>query len=183
MKSLVTARLILRQWRESDSKDLYEYSKSELVGPNAGWQPHKSQEESERFIKLFINSDEVYALVLKSENKVIGSLGFYNRKNDNNFPRLNQKEIGYVLNPKYWGNGFIPEAVNKLIEYGFNEINLDMIWCGHYYFNYNSKRVIEKCGFKYKFTINQKLNQLDNIEGSTLYYAISRIDYFNRINS
>ena len=39
--------------------------------------------------------------------------------------------------------GFIPEAVECLIMYVFNELNLDLIWCGHYDFNNNSKRVIE----------------------------------------
>ena len=43
-----------------------------------------------------------------------------NRKPDDSLSDLKQKEIGYVLNPKYWGNEFIPEAVNYLIRYGFN---------------------------------------------------------------
>lgn len=36
MKELITERLILRKWKPNDSKDLYEYASSELVGPNAG---------------------------------------------------------------------------------------------------------------------------------------------------
>ncbi len=48
---LTTNRLILRLWQETDSKDLYEYAKSELVGPNCGWPPHKSEEESKKIIK------------------------------------------------------------------------------------------------------------------------------------
>ena len=46
MFSLNSERLILRNWQESDSSDLYEYAKSELVGPNAGWKPHQNEEES-----------------------------------------------------------------------------------------------------------------------------------------
>ena len=41
MKILMSERLILREWKETDSKDLYEYAQSEFVGPNAGWPPHK----------------------------------------------------------------------------------------------------------------------------------------------
>ena len=41
-----------REWRESDSSDLYEYAKSDLVGPNAGWKPHKSEGESKDIIKM-----------------------------------------------------------------------------------------------------------------------------------
>ena len=144
MYILNTERLILREWRESDSHDLYEYAKSDLVGPNAGWKPHKNEAESKRIIKMFIKNN-TYAIVLKSENKVIGAIELRKRKPDEKLYNLKQREIGYVLNPKYWGNGYMPEAVNALLNYAFNELKLDLIWCCHFDFNNNSKRVIEKC--------------------------------------
>ncbi|MGH4118006.1 GNAT family N-acetyltransferase [Clostridium sp.] len=179
MEVLITSRLILREWKESDSTDLYEYAKSELVGPNAGWSPHKNEEESKGIIRMFIENNETYAIVLKSENKVIGSIGLHNRNHDDSLSHLKYKEIGYVLNPKHWGNGFIPEAVNCLMEYGFNALNLDLIWCGHFDFNSNSKRVIEKCKFKYRFRKTERLKLLDNKEVVTLYYNIFKSEYIN----
>ena len=181
METLITNRLELRQWRESDSKDLYEFAKSELVGPNAGWPPHKNEEASLDIIKMFIKNNDVYSIVLKSENKVIGSIGVHDRKPDITLSNLKQKEIGYVLNPKYWGNGFIPEAVKCLIKYGFNELNLDLVWCGHFDFNHNSRRVIEKCGFKYRFQKTERLKLLDNKEVTTLYYNISKSEYYKTV--
>ncbi|WP_250675522.1 GNAT family N-acetyltransferase (plasmid) [Paraclostridium ghonii] len=180
MDILNTERLILREWRESDSFDLYEYAKSDLVGPNAGWKPHKSEDESKEIIKMFINNNDTYAIVLKSENKVIGGIGLHNRKPDEKLKNLEQREIGYVLNPTYWGNGYAPEAANCLLNYAFNELNLDLIWCGHFDFNSNSKRVSEKCGFKYKFTKDEKLKLLDNKEVKTLYYNILKSEYINK---
>lgn len=179
MKSLHTDRLLLREWKISDSKDLYEYAKSELVGPNAGWPPHESEEKSKEIIKHFIESNEVYAIVLKSENKVVGSIGIHNRVIDEDLKHLNQRMIGYVINPKYWGQGIAPEAVNCLINYGFNELNLDLIWCAHYDFNSKSKRVIEKTGFNYKFSKKHNLTLLDNREVTSLYYNITKEDYLN----
>ncbi|MDO4927106.1 MAG: GNAT family N-acetyltransferase [Turicibacter sp.] len=180
MVELCTDRLVLREWRESDSSDLYEYAKSELVGPNAGWKPHQNEEESKEIIKMFIKNNDSYAIVLKSENKVIGSIGLHHRKPDETLNDLEQREIGYVLNPNYWGKEFIPEAVNCLLNYGFNELNLDLIWCGHFDFNNNSKRVNEKCGFNYKFTKHQKLELLDNKEVNTLYYNLSKAEYLSK---
>ena len=177
MKEIITDRLIIRPWKISDSSDLYEYAKSELVGPNAGWKPHKSEEESREIINMFISNNDSYAIVLKSENKVIGGIGLHNRKPDAALKDLEQREIGYVLNPKYWGNGYMPEAVNTLIDYGLNKMNLDLIWCGHYDFNNNSKRVNEKCGFKYKFKRKENLKMLDNIEVTVLYYNILKSEY------
>ncbi len=174
MNSIETERLILRDWQLSDSKDLYEYAKSDLVGPNAGWPTHENEAFSKKIIRSFIEEGCVYAIELKGENKVIGGIGIHERQPDKNLLHLNQREIGYVLNPKYWGQGIAPEAVNVLIEYGFKELNLDIIWCGHYKENINSKRVIEKCGFKYCFTKEETLALLENKEVETLYYKIDR---------
>lgn len=179
METIFTDRLILRPWRLDDSSDLYEYAQSELVGPNAGWKPHKSEEESKEIINMFITNNDSYAIVLKEENKVIGGIGLHNRKPDVSLEDLEQREIGYVLNPKYWGNGYVPEAVRELLKYGFEKMNLDLIWCGHYDFNNKSKRVNEKCGFKYKFTRKENLERLDNIEVNVLYYNILKDEYKN----
>src|SRR5689334_20952019 len=103
MKTLETNRLILRDWCESDSRDLFEYASDNRVGPNAGWPVHKNEEESKSIIKMFIENNDCYAIVLKSENKVIGGIGLHERTPDENLQDLNQREIGYVLNPKYWG--------------------------------------------------------------------------------
>ena len=172
MEVLETKRLILRNWELTDSKDLFEYAKSPLVGPNAGFKPHKSESDSLEIIKMFIKGDNVYAIELKTENKVIGSVGIHKRSPDEKLSELNQREIGYVLNPKYWGNGFMPEVVKYLISYCFNEMKLDIIWCGHYDFNNNSKRVNEKCQFQYQFSKVEYLKLLDNKEVTTLYYNI-----------
>ena len=179
METIFTDRLILRPWSLDDSSDLYEYAQNELVGPNAGWKPHKSEEESKEIINMFITNNDSYAIVLKEENKVIGGIGLHNRKPDVSLEDLEQREIGYVLNPKYWGNAYVPEAVKALVKYGFEKMNLDLIWCGHYDFNSKSKRVNEKCGFKYKFTIKENLERLDNIEVNVLYYNILKDQYEN----
>ena len=178
MKELTTSRLILREWKEEDSQDLYEYATSELVGPNAGWLPHKNEEESKEIIKMFIKNENTYAIVLKSENKVIGGIGIHDRKPDDTLVNLKQRELGYVLNPKYWGKEIVPEAVNELVRYSFEELNLDLVWCGHFDFNKNSKRVNEKCGFKYKLTKDEKIKLLNNKQVTTLYYCIYKSEYF-----
>ncbi len=77
MKTLETERLILREWKLEDAADLYEYAKTELVGPNAGWKPHQTIDESRGIIKKFIENQDTYAIVLKESGKVIGSIGLH----------------------------------------------------------------------------------------------------------
>lgn len=177
MKILETERLILRLWQETDASDMFEYASDPRVGPNAGWPVHENIETSKRIIDGFIKKKDVYAIVLKSENKVIGSLGVHDRTPDESVMNLKQREIGYVLNPQYWGQGIMPEAVKCVIKYGFEELALDLIWCCHFDFNENSKRVIEKCGFNHQFTRNKTLPLLDDKEVANHCYHIMKEEH------
>ena len=179
MKILETERLILRLWQKTDVADLFEYASDARVGPSAGWPVHESIKTSQAILNSFIKENNVYAIVLKSENKVVGGLGLHDRKPDESLAHLKQKEIGYVLNPKYWGRGIVPEAVKYVIKHGFEELGLDLIWCGYFSFNEKSRRVVHKCGFNYKFTVNKTLPLLDDKEVEELYYNITKEAYFN----
>ncbi len=177
MKTLETDRLILRKWKPQDRYDLFEYAKNPLVGPNAGWPPHKTIEMSDQIINIFIDSGEVYAVVLKSENKVIGSIGLHDRKPDDKIQIEGQREIGYVLNPDYWGKGYMPEAVLRVLDFGFKEMRQQIIWCLHFEGNDKSRRVIEKCGFKFRFKKKKTLPLLEDREVNDWIYNIRRSDF------
>ncbi|MGI6509088.1 MAG: Cof-type HAD-IIB family hydrolase [Erysipelotrichaceae bacterium] len=143
-----TERLLLRPFRLTDLDDFYEYAKIDGVGQMAGWSPHKDKKESKKILEMFINGRRTFALVLK--DKVIGSFGLDEYKT-NEFPEYNKLqgvELGYVLGKDYWGNGYMPEAVEAVISYLFDIEKLDFIICGHFEWNKRSKRVIEKNGFK-----------------------------------
>ena len=71
--------------------------------------------------------------------------------------QINSKEIGFVLSQKYWGLGIMSEAVIKVLHYGFFEENIDSVVCSHFINNIQSKRVIEKCGFRYQRKSNDRI--------------------------
>lgn len=85
-----------------------------------------------------------------------------------------------MLNPAYWGNGYVPEAVNTVLQFGFEELNLDIVWCGHFDFNHNSKRVNEKCGFNFRFSQEKILERVDGKVVTSLYYSILKEEYEER---
>lgn len=150
-KVLETQRLILREFKENDLTDFYEYASVDGVGEMAGWSHHENIETTKEILNSFIKDNKVFAIVYKENNKVIGSLGvekYFMEDKLDEFKDLYGRSIGYVLSKDYWGKGLMKEAVKCVISYLFNECNLDFIICGYYLFNNQSKRVQEKCGFK-----------------------------------
>ena len=148
---LETKRLILREWALDDLDDFFEYAKNPDVGPRAGWFAHENKEKSLEILNKFIQDKKTFAIVYKENNKVIGSLGIEKYGSEDKLSEFfdyQGREIGYVLSKDYWGKGLMPEAVNAVIKYLFNECHLDFLLCGYYDFNSQSKRAQEKCGFK-----------------------------------
>lgn len=165
---LTTERLTLRPWRESDLNDFYEYARVDGIGQMAGWKPHRNMEESRTILSHFIKGKRVFAL--EYQGKVIGSLGI-EEYNEDHYPELSHlqgREIGYVLSKDYWGQGLMPEAVQAVITYLFETAGLDFILVGHFDWNGQSKRVIEKCGFRYIKTATFE-TRYDTVETSIEY--------------
>lgn len=146
-QQLKTKRLILRGWKESDAPTLYKYAKNPNVGPITGWPVHKSVEDSLNIIKNVLSVSNTYAVVLKDTMEAIGSIGLMIGTQSNLALSQEEGEIGYWIGEPHWGNGYIPEAVQKVMQYGFEVLHLNKIWCGYYDGNIKSKRVQEKCGF------------------------------------
>ena len=176
MKTIETERLILRSWQFEDLDDFYEYAKNPNVGPMAGWEPHSSKEVSSNILKSFIEKDEVWAIVFKENNKVIGSLGIHSDKKRGD---VNAKSMGYVLSADYWGRGLMTEAAKRVIRYVFDEMNLDLLAIYHYPNNIRSKRVIEKCGFKYEGTQRKSSKIYDGQILDDFCYSMLRSEYYN----
>lgn len=165
---LTSARLTLRPWRESDLADFNAYARVDGVGQMAGWKPHRDLEESRAILSHFIAGKHVFAL--EHQGKVIGSLGIekYNEANYPELAELQGRELGYVLSKDYWGRGLMPEAVRTVIAYLFDVVGLDFILVGHFDWNAQSRRVIEKCGFRYIKTTEYE-TKYDTVEASMEY--------------
>ena len=151
--NMETQRLILRPWTENDAESLYNYAKDPAIGPIAGWPPHTSVENSREIIRDILSAPETYAVVLKETNEPIGSVGIMFADGVHSADMQDgDAEIGYWIGVPYWGQGLIPEAVQRLLKRCFVELDVKRVWCGHYDGNIKSRRVMEKCGFKYHHT-------------------------------
>ena len=123
MKAIETERLFLRKWQKSDVVDLFNIMKNPSV-IMGGWKPHSNINASIEILNEYIESNERWAIELKNTGKVIGSIRVYP---DNNRGKFFAKTINYVLSEDYCGNGYMTEAVKRIIEYLFEELNIDLL--------------------------------------------------------
>ena len=79
-----------------------------------------------------------YGIVVKGTDKIIGSVDFNHRHEDDVL------EIGYTLHPDHWGRSYVPEAARALIDLAFKELNLHKIELSCFGYNLQSQRVAEK---------------------------------------
>ena len=168
MKAIETERLFLREWQKNDVRDLFDIMKNPLV-INGGWKPHSSINTSVEILNEYIESNERWAVELKDTGKVIGSIRvviFLLKLSTMFYPKI----IG--------GNGYMTEAVKRIIEYLFEELDIDLISAFHYPDNDKSKKVLERCGFQYEITIEQGSTRYDGQVFDSVCYSILKSDYF-----
>ena len=156
MEQFETQRLRLRPWRKEDLEDFHRYCKDPEVGPNAGWKPHESLEESWSILKGWLTpteEDEIWCIEEKASGKAVGSIGLHKEDRRPGVPAC--KMLGYVLARPCWGKGYMTEAVAPIIDHAFRREKLRLLSVNHFTFNDRSRRVIEKSGFQYEGTLRQ----------------------------
>jgi len=145
-----TERLLLRKFKEEDIDDFFEYAQMEEVGPYCGWASIKEKDKAVDRLNRMISIDNYYAIVLKKENKVIGSIVLSNL-DKKRYPNIeiedNAKELGFALSKYYWGNGYMFEAINEIIRYAFENLRVSSLYAVYASPNIKSAMLLKKCGF------------------------------------
>ncbi len=145
---LETERLLLMEFVKNDSEELFKMRSDERVLKYLDRDPHKSIEESELMIegmiKTFNNKEGINWIIRKNDTMhVIGYIGFWRMRKEDV-----RAEIGYAMNPEFWSNGYMKEALSKVIDFGFNEFCLHSIEANVNPANISSIKLLEKFGFK-----------------------------------
>ena len=107
-------------------------------------------------IRNLLNGAECYAICEKGSDEAIdeaiGSIELRLNGHTDMTDRDDECELGYWLGKPFWGRGYMPEAAKEILRHGFEDLGMNVIWCGYYDGNQKSKRVQEKLGFTYHHT-------------------------------
>ena len=166
-----TERLVLRPWREDDAADLYRFASDPEVGPAAGWAPHRDVADSLNVLKTILMKDQTWAITIKPSDEPVGSVGVFP---GGQAEQHGEYEIGYWVARPFWGRGIAPEAVKALLSLYFS-FGAERRWCAHAETNARSRRVIEKCGFSYRFSAEWTA-PIGDVRTSR-YYALEAEDF------
>ena len=149
--TIETERLTIRPLTMADDEAIYAYASDPEVARYVSFDTAGSIEDTRIFLRSVLEgyangtSPGSLGIVLKDENKFIGTIGYLNRSNENK-----RIEIGYALSPVYWNNGFITEAAIALINHFFTYGDLMRIEARCRLENISSARVMEKAGMKFE---------------------------------
>lgn len=176
---LYTERVCLRKMMRSDSHDMYEYARRDEVTRYLLWDPHPSETYTYKYLSYLqsrYRSGDFYdwAVVMRDTYKMIGTCGFTRFNIESN-----SAEVGYVLNPDFWGLGIATEVVSEVVKFGFNELNLNRIEARYMEGNDRSRHVMEKVGMTYEGTSRESMH----VKGTYVSIgvcAILRSEFYGR---
>lgn len=149
MPELATKRLLLREFVMTDFADVFAYESDPEVVQYVSYGPY-SEEECRKDLSWHIAHQQdpqrrfyYMAMGLASENRVIGFCGLKFREGY----RL-EAELSYAMNRHYWGQGYMSEAVEAIVNYAFTSLRVHRVFGGCCPENIGSARVMQKIGMK-----------------------------------
>jgi len=145
---LRSERLFFRKIVASDAKDLFSIRTNDDVMKFMDVYRFKSISDAEKMIgsieESYQNESGInWGIVEKDSNIFVGYFGFFRL-----IPEHCRAEIGYALNAKHWGKGYMNETINRMVRFGFKIMKLHSIEANINPRNERSKKVLEKIGFK-----------------------------------
>lgn len=154
-------RIFLRKIEMSDSDEIL-FLRSDKTVTKYIERPEHRKTKNIADAKKFINELDEYietnksiawGITLKTDPKIIGTICLWNFSHNNRVA-----EVGYDLNPTQHKKGIMDEALKLILNYGFNELELDKIEAFTHNSNENSKKLLERNGFIF----NKKRKDLNN---------------------
>ncbi|TMI95270.1 MAG: GNAT family N-acetyltransferase [Bacteroidetes bacterium] len=145
---LKTQRLLLRKLEITDANEIFFLRSNEEVLRYLGREPAKTVAEAEEFIskikKAVDENDSVLwgITFLSDPSTIIGTICLWNFEKENY-----RSEIGYILHPDHWRKGIMKEAINSVVDYGFDVLGLHSIGASLSPENIASSSVLESAGF------------------------------------
>ncbi|MCS3870974.1 RimJ/RimL family protein N-acetyltransferase [Chryseobacterium ginsenosidimutans] len=168
---LETKRLILRKFEETDFERVFLIDSNPEVMKYIGVPPLSDIGQSKNIIKMIQqqyldNGIGRLAVIEKESNLLIGWSGLkFLTQEINGYNNI--YELGYRFMPEYWGKGYALESAKASLDYGFNDLNIDIIYAMAHCENEGSNHILRKLGF-------EKTGEFTEPDGLCFWYELKR---------
>ncbi len=149
MKTIESARLVIREWSERDAPELYRVNRG-LDSAYTYWDKAKCVEDSLETIRIWRKYQEMWPVFRKEDGRLVGVVGLTDVGRSKRY-----REIEYIIAADAWGCGVATEAVALILGYGFADLDLSIVAASIEGTNLASRRVAEKCGLTYEGTLRR----------------------------
>jgi RimJ/RimL family protein N-acetyltransferase len=140
---LETERLTLRKPTLADVKAIAGLANDRRIAENTRRLPHPySQDHAIEFVRGSANDNRGTVFLIENNFVPVGMVGIDWRRPD-------APELGYWLGVEHWGQGFATEAARAVIDFTFEEFDVEHLMSGARVANPSSRNILEKCGFQW----------------------------------
>jgi len=138
----------LRQLRSSDDKEIFALRSNDDINKYLDRKPSKSIDDAKDFIQIINeniqrNNSLYWAITSSDTDILIGTVCLFDFSEDHS-----KAGIGYELLPSFQGKGIMQEAILKVVQFGFQHIELNSIEAYTHSKNQSSTRLLNKLNFK-----------------------------------
>ena len=140
---LETERLMLRRPTLADVKAIAYLANDRRIAEHTRRLPHPySQDHAVAFVRAIADDARETVFLIENNHTPIGVAGIDWREPD-------APELGYWLGVEHWGQGFGTEAARAVIDFTFEEFEIEHLISGARVANPSSRNILEKCGFQW----------------------------------
>ena len=179
---LETIRLIIRDHIKDDLLDLYDLLSRKVEMYYLPELYVDTIEAAKENIEVSIQEQSkngrtkyYFAIIDKGTKKYVGEIGFTIEKNTN---QGSLADLGYFIKKEYWGKGITTEAGKKVIDFGFDELDIWKYKTGCLKENIGSEKVMKKLGFIKEGEL-RKHQYHNNMWKDRLEYGLLRDDWIS----
>jgi len=160
-----TKNLIIRNHKESDWEDLFDYLSLPEIYTFEPGEPISSEEARSLMAERSKNNDFL-AVVHRKSNRMIGHL-YFHQCDPKQFMTW---ELGYIFNPRFQNLGYCTEASSAVLDYAFNQWNAHKVVAFCNPKNISSWKVLEKIGMEREGFFKEKAFFRKDKDGNPLWH-------------
>lgn len=158
----------LRKLQKSDAKLFAELANDMRIAENTSDRfPHPySESDAQRFIDMHIDESNAAVFGILFNGDLVGGIGLHFRAD------IYRKtaELGYWVNPEFWGKGIATKAITQILEYGFSNLDIAVVVAHVFGRNAASQHILIKQNFTRLGVIPNGAYKLGKYEDDVIFF-------------